>query len=294
MKSNEVESIALLKKKYAAFGISAPSLHIVLGSGLGVAFETTDAPKEWNLRGEIGFGELPGLKAATVPGHSGIFKYYEHRETKKTVTFQLGRLHGYEGLPARQVIQTVLCAKLAGTERFVLTNAAGSLSTKFPVGSVMLLKDHVNMTGHNPLVGPNPAIPGGQVLGPRFPDMSEVYEEAMRNRLGACFKKNGLVVNEGTYLGLLGPSFETPAEVALFARWGLDAVGMSTVWEAIILRHMGAKIAGLSLISNLGCGLGGSKNLNHEEVLEEGKKAAVGIVQTFFEFSKQEFTTSDR
>jgi purine-nucleoside phosphorylase len=142
----------------------------------------------------------------------------------------------------------------------------------------MLIRDHVNLTGGNPLVGLNPRGGGGRELGPRFPDLSALYDRGWRARLAGHCARTGLGVHEGVYLGLLGPSFETPAEVQLFSSWGLHAVGMSTVWEAIALGHSGARVAGLSLVSNLASGLAAGK-LDHATILDTCRRSAEKIVE---------------
>jgi purine-nucleoside phosphorylase len=189
----------------------------------------------------------------------------------------MGRLHGYEGLDASAVAYPVMIPRLCGTKQFLLTNASGGLAANFRPGDVMIIRDHVNLTGKNPLVGPNPTDLEGTELGPRFPDLGDLYDAAWRMRLEKCCLGQGLNVHEGTYLGVLGPSFETPAEVRLFASWGLHAVGMSTVWEAIALRHSGATVAGLSLISNFGAGLSAEK-LDHTTILNTSRAAASKII----------------
>ena len=153
----------------------------------------------------------------------------------------------------------------------------------------MLLKDHVNLTGQNPLMGPNPQGLDGLPLGPRFPNLSQAYDPTLRRKLGAHLKQNGMIVPEGIYLGLLGPSFETPAEIQLFAKWGLDAVGMSTVWEAIALAHAGAQTACISVMSNLACGLS-EESLDHERILKVSRASARKIIASLFSFAEQEFT----
>ncbi len=278
-----------LRDKFRELGISAPRIHFVLGSALASAFEEIEVERSGFRRvGELFFSEIPGLQGATAPGHSGIFKYLRHEHSGQGITFQVGRLHGYEGLTARQVAQPVMVSRLAGARQFILTNAAGSLDPSFEVGSVMVLRDHVNLTGQNPLVGPNLTDEKGCALGPRFPDMSQVYGVPLSKALSTSMKDCGLKVNEGTYLGLLGPSFETPAEIALFSKWGLHAVGMSTVWEAIALQHSGAEIAGLSLISNQGCGLGGRIPLSHDEILVQSQRSAQKIIQGLFTLAESE------
>jgi purine-nucleoside phosphorylase len=258
-----------------------PLFHLVLGSGFGEALGSVtpaDWPKDWIVRGEFSFRDVAGLVAATAPDHRGKFRLYEHLPTGDSAVFQLGRLHGYEGLSARQAVSAAMVARLAGVENFVLTNAAGGLSSAYRPGDVMLLRDHVNLTGQNPLVGPNPSHDDGRPLGPRFPDLSGLYDAAWRVSLAESLRPRGLRVWEGTYLGLLGPSFETPAEIALFAAWGLHAVGMSTVWEAIALKHAGARIAALSLISNAACGLGDGAPLDHQTILATCRASAAQIV----------------
>ncbi len=282
------QAVDFLKSKYREFKvepsgsqeIAAPSLHIVLGSGLGGAIDEAHPKAEWDVIGEIPFASVPGLFATTVPGHAGIFRYFKNRKDGQVVCFQVGRIHGYEGHTPREVVMPVMNARMAGTKNFILTNAAGSLKREFEIGSVMLIRDHINLTGNNPQVGENPKFDGKHV-GPRFNDMSKSYNREMTAVMRDVFGSRKFQVNEGIYLGLLGPSFETPAEVALFARWGLDAVGMSTVWENIALNHSGARVAGVSFISNLGCGLTDAP-LDHEDVLRETSKAAAAVVEALF------------
>ena len=270
-----------LLKMYRSFGIDSPRLHVVLGSGLSSAFTQLELRKEWREVEQITFTEIPGISKATVSGHPGVMRYYQHTRTKQSLCFQAGRIHGYEGLAPREVVKPLLMVKQAGTERFLLTNAAGSLQRSVGVGSVMIIRDHVNLTGNNPLIGPNPLSEKGTPLGPRFPDMAMTYDKSMRGILSETLEKRGIKVNEGIYLGLMGPSYETPAEVALYSSWGMGAVGMSTVWEALALKHAGATLAGLSVISNMGTGLT-SDVLRHEDVEEQGRKIARQLVEALF------------
>lgn len=280
-------SIALLTSKYRQFGIEPPRFHAVLGSGLGLALaESRTAAPGWQLAGELPFKDVPGINPASAPGHSGVFKYFRNEKSGHAACFQVGRLHGYEGLDPSDVVRPVLASYFAGTKQFILTNAAGSLHRDFGIGSVMLLRDHVNLTGKNPLVGRNPLGPDGKECGPRFPDLSRAYDRELSAELKKILAAGKFEVHEGVYLGLLGPSFETPAEIALFARWGLDAVGMSTVWEAIALKHAGARLCALSFISNLGCGLV-DKPLDHDAVLDETSKSAKRVVDALFAFAAQ-------
>jgi purine-nucleoside phosphorylase len=272
----EQKSIDFLLGKYKSMQVSVPSAHIVLGSGFGQALDALPAA-QWDQKGEISFTEVPGLFHSTVPDHAGKYRVYKHKASGKTVQFQMGRLHGYEGHPPRSIVQTVMIPRLCGVENFLLTNAAGGLDLAMKPGDVMLIGDHVNMTGTNPLIGENPKRPDGSEIGPRFPDMGNIYQPAWRKALKPLLEKQNLGVHEGTYLGLMGPVFETHAEVRLFAQWGMKAVGMSTVWEAIVLKHSGAKLAGLSLISNMGAGLT-DQQLDHYAILETCRKSAAQII----------------
>ena len=202
----------------------------------------------------------------------------------KTALFQVGRIHGYEGHSAHLTVLPVLASFFAGTKTFVLTNAAGSLNKKMLAGNIMVIRDHVNLTGQNPLVGDNPRDPKGKEWGPRFPDMSETYNKVLTGKLKASFEEMKAKTHEGVYLGLLGPNYETPAEVQLYHKWGLDAVGMSTVWEALALKHAGAQIAGASLLTNMACGLMGDEVLDHEDMLDQTKYTAEKVIGGLFRF----------
>ncbi len=279
------EASDFLKQQYEKWNVTTPTCHLVLGSAIGQALETYSPPdKTWERVSDISFRDMPGLPTATVAGHRGVFSLFRNQKSKKTVIFQVGRVHGYEGHSPALTVLPVLASFFAGTKSFVITNAAGSLNKNFEAGSIMIIKDHVNMTGQNPLVGENRRDPLGKEWGPRFPDMSETYSKEANARLEASFKKTGAKVHSGTYLGLLGPNYETPAEVQLFHRWGLDAVGMSTVWEALALKHAGAQIAGASLLTNMGCGLMGEEVLDHEDMLKQTKASAENVIAGLFGF----------
>lgn len=277
-------SAKFFKDIYSDWKINAPELHIVLGSGLSFAFAEIDRSKEWKEIAQLKFSAVPSFPAASIEGHPGVFRYYQHLKTGKSICFQAGRIHGYEGHSPRDVVKALLWLKQAGTSKFLLTNAAGSLNRNFLPGSVMLISDHVNLTGQNPLIGPNPVGDDGRPLGPRFPDLSEVYDKNLRKQLNEICVARGLKVHEGIYLGLMGSSYETPSEVALYSSWGLGAVGMSTVWEAIALKHAGATVCGLSMISNLGCGLS-EQPLSHSEVEDTGRRVGRQILETLFDFA---------
>lgn len=262
-------------------GASTPHVHVVLGSGFGEALITLNP--EWNFMGEIGFSEIPGLVSSTVQDHKGAYRVYFNNRLNKTIQFQMGRIHGYEGHSSQTVIKPVLLPRLSGVSRFILTNAAGGLDKNMNPGDAMIITDHVNLTGHNPLIGENPKDTNNTPLGPRFPDMGNCYSTQNKNSFKKSLLHTGCQVHEGVYLGLLGPSFETHAEVKLFASWGLGAVGMSTVWETITLKHSGAQVMGLSLISNLGAGLS-AQALDHESIVETCRKSASQIVNGIVHF----------
>lgn len=267
-----------------ALGIQkAPLLHTVLGSGYATALsKISQTHPHMKHRGSFSFEKIRGLTAATVPGHPGAFQVYEDTTRAEFFVFQQGRLHGYEGHPPQVAVLPVMAARFAGVTQFLLTNASGGLDVNHRPGDVMLIRDQVNLTGLNPLVGPGILKADGTPVGPRFPDMSQVYETKWREELHTELKESGLNVHEGVYMGLLGPSFETPAEVKLFASWGIQAVGMSTVWEGIALKHSGAKVGGIALISNAACGMGDGKPLDHELILGTCAQASEKIMHGIF------------
>jgi purine-nucleoside phosphorylase len=238
-----------------------PELAIVLGSGLGALADSPEA----KAGTAIPFTDLPGFPAPTVAGHGGKLVFCEF-EGRKAV-LQAGRFHYYEGHPMSLVISPMRLYGRLGVKAVMLTNAAGALNPAFGVGELMALSDHINLFGTNPLIGPN-VEPGA-----RFPDMTAVYDPAFRNHLQACAKRLGQTLREGVYLGLTGPSYETPAEIRAFRTMGADAVGMSTVPEAIVARHEGMRVAGISCLCNMAAGIL-PQALTHQEVLEAGAAAA--------------------
>jgi inosine/guanosine/xanthosine phosphorylase family protein len=178
-----------------------------------------------------------------------------------------GRLHAYEGHPAQALAVPIRILRGMGVERLVLTNAAGGLSLDKPAGTLMIISDHINLSGQNPLIGPN-----DPKVGPRFPDMSRAYDPELRAQLRAAAGEAGVAVAEGVYVYTLGPNFETPAEIRMFAALGANAVGMSTVPECLAAVHCGMKVVALSLITNLAAGLA-PEQLTHHETLSEASKA---------------------
>ena len=225
---------------------------LILGSGLGgYAARVQDATV-------IPYTELPGFLPSGVEGHAGRLVLGVHRGLPLAI-FQ-GRIHAYEGHSMEDVVHPLRCAWALGARTLVVTNAAGSLHQGLQPGDLMLLRDHINLTGRNPLVGPNDPR-----MGPRFPDMTEVYTPALRAIAHAAAQDCGLHLEEGVYISVLGPTYETPAEVHMLHRLGGDTVGMSTVPEVIAARHLGMEVLGLSCVTNLGAGLSGEA-LHHDEV----------------------------
>lgn len=237
-----------------------PELAIVLGSGLGALAEGLEAQKGT----AITFSAL-GFPPQSVEGHSGKLVFCEMEGRK--VVLQAGRFHFYEGHSLDVVTAPMRLYGRLGVRAVLLTNAAGALNPAHGVGDLMALTDHINFTGANPLIGPNAP------QGARFPDMSAAYDAGLRAQLHAAAKALGQSLREGVYIGVTGPSYETPAEIRAFRQWGADAVGMSTVPETIVARHEGMKVAGVSCLCNMAAGIL-DQPLTHQEVLDAGKASA--------------------
>lgn len=249
-----------------------PRLGMVLGSGLGsLADEIED-------RAEIHFEDMPGWPAPTVPGHSGKLILGTLRGLP--VACLRGRLHMYEGLSERLVVEPVLLMGRLGASVVLLTNASGGLNPDFGAGTLMVMRDHINMTGRNPLMGPN-----DDTLGPRFPDMTAIYDGELRDRLHAAGRAEDVALTEGIYLGLTGPTYETPAEVRMFRGFGADAVGMSTVLEATAANWAGMRVAAVSLVTNAGAGLSPTP-LTHAEVVEAADEAGPRLARVIGRFAE--------
>jgi purine-nucleoside phosphorylase len=233
-----------------------PAIGVVLGSGLGAFAE------ELRERVEIPYLEIPGWPVATAIGHAG--KLVIGKLGSVDVVVMAGRAHLYEGNTPQQVVFGVRILGALGVRSMVFTNAAGGINLAYRRGGLVLISDHINLQGVNPLVGPN-----DDSLGPRFPDMTEVYSVAYREAAKQVAAELGVEVNEGVYAGLLGPSYETPAEIRYLRAIGADLVGMSTVLEAVAANHMGMKSLGISCVTNMAAGILPQK-LDHNEVLEAG------------------------
>jgi purine-nucleoside phosphorylase len=237
-----------------------PELGLILGSGLGALADSI------TNRTVIPFSELPHFPSSTVLGHPGNLIIGD-AEGVPCVVLQ-GRFHLYEGHSPEEVAfpARVLCC--LGIRRLIVTNAAGGINTTFYPGDLMLITDHINLTGLNPLAGPNL-----DELGPRFPDMSEAYDAAMREAALEVARQKKIRLRQGVYLGLPGPSFETPAEIRMCRTLGADAVGMSTIPEVIVANHMGVRVLGISCITNMAAGILPRK-LSHEEVMETADRVS--------------------
>jgi purine-nucleoside phosphorylase len=235
-----------------------PTIGLILGSGLGVlADEITDAVK-------IPYADIPHFPVSTVEGHEGQLVIGQ-LNGKQVVAMQ-GRFHFYEGYSLEQVTFPIRVMKAMGVQTLIITNASGGINMDYQPGDLMIIKDHINLTGRNPLIGPN-----DDSFGVRFPDMSTAYDPAYRELAHKVAKQNGIDVQEGVYVGLTGPTYETPAEIRMLRILGADAVGMSTVPEVIVARHAGIRVLGISCISNMAAGIL-PQPLSHAEVMETAEK----------------------
>ena len=252
-----------LQKSYDSFCKKVdfkPDVAIVLGSGLGNYADRIRVVQE------LDYHEIEGFPVSTVPGHAGKFIFGYVQDVP--VVCMKGRVHYYEGYPISDVVLPVRLMGRMGARILFLTNASGGINPAFCAGDFMLIRDHISLFAPNPLIGQNP-----KELGVRFPDMSHVYDEELQEILRQAAAECGIRLQEGVYVQLTGPSFESPAEIRLLHRLGADAVGMSTVVEAIAANHMGMRICGVSCVSNLAAGM--TENpLSHEEVQEASRQAA--------------------
>ncbi len=247
-----------------------PRVALVLGSGLSGLADAVQSPVA------IPFEELPGWPVATAPGHAG--RLLLGTLAGVPVVALQGRFHMYEGNDPGLVIQPVLLFHQLGATLVVLTNAAGGVNPRFGPGTLMAITDHINLTGRSPLVGAN-----ADGLGPRFTDLTGAWSPRLRERLHAAADAEGIALDDGVYAGLLGPNFETPAEIRMLHALGADAVGMSTVLEAIAARWIGLEVCGVSLVTNAGAGYSGAA-LSHEEVLAVGAESGPRLARLLQRF----------
>jgi len=249
-----------------------PEIGLVLGSGLGVLADS--------IKGvTIPYDSIPHFPQATVEGHKGQLIIGEF-EGKQVIAMQ-GRFHFYEGYGIKQTTFPIRVMKLLGIDKLIVTNAAGGVNTAFEPGDLMLIEDHINLTGQNPLIGHNM-----NDFGARFPDMSSAYNKEMRAVAKQIADKLNITVREGVYAGMTGPSYETPAEIRMLRVLGADAIGMSTVSEVIIAVHSGIKVLGISCISNMAAGIL-EQPLSHTEVIETTEKVKIKFSNLVRNFVKE-------
>lgn len=234
--------------------VGHPEVAIILGSGLAVLAENISSPHA------VPYGEIPHFPVPTVEGHPGRLVFGE-LQGRRVMAMQ-GRFHFYEGYDMGKVTYPIRLMKELGVKYLIVTNAAGGVNTSFSPGDLMLIKDHINLMGANPLMGPN-----FSTQGPRFPDMSEAYPGELRAMGKLAGESLGIPLREGVYAAVSGPSYETPAEIRYLRAIGADAVGMSTAPEVIVANHAGIRVLGISCITNMAAGVL-EKKLNHEEVVE--------------------------
>ena len=250
------ESAAALEEKLGGF---RPESLLILGSGLGALGDEVENPVA------VPYAQVPHLRVSTAPGHKGRFLF--GRLAGRNVAVMQGRLHTYEGWSFADVGYPVRLLRLLGAETLVVTNAAGAVNTAFSAGDIMLITDHIKLFGASPLCGPNP-----EELGPRFPDMSHVYTPALQNAARRAAEELGIPLRQGVYMFFPGPQYETPAEVRAARLLGADAVGMSTVPEAVTAAHCGMRVLGFTLCTNMAAGVLETP-LDGDEVIAAGEAA---------------------
>jgi purine-nucleoside phosphorylase len=258
---NEIsEAVRFIKGKISL----EPRIGLVLGSGLGAFAESLDQATA------IPYGQIPHFPASTAIGHKG--ELVVGLSQGVPVAVMSGRIHYYEGYSLQQVVFPIRVLGKLGVKSVVMTNAAGSVNVDFRPGELMIIEDHINYMGGNPLIGPN-----DEALGLRFFDMSEAYDPELRQVAERACQQAGVPVHRGVYIAFTGPSYETPAEIRMARAVGADAVGMSTVPEVIAAQHMGLRVLGISCITNMAAGVLKQK-LDHREVLEVGERVKAGLM----------------
>lgn len=261
-----------IKKRFSGF---RPELALVMGSGW------REVSNGFVVRERLNYADIPELGAPQVAGHGGQLLLAEQAGVELLIF--VGRRHVYEGAGFGPVAFPVCLTKMMGASGMVLTNSAGGIRKSFQPGTVMAMDDHINLMGANPLIGPP-----HDFWGPRFPDMTCIYDRGYRAFLDQAAQSAGMILAHGVYLAVTGPSYETPAEIEVFRRMGADAVGMSTVPEAILAHAAGLKVAGISCITNAAAG--GASSLSHEEVLAGARLAVPALTGLLQEFIKKVVT----
>lgn len=263
------ESAAYLNKSIT----KAPKIAIVLGSGLGGLVDHLD------IEIEIPYHKIPNFPISTVPGHKGSIIFGKMNDID--VVVMAGRFHYYEGYTMKEVTFPLQVLREIGIEQLILSNAAGGMNPTFKVGDIMVIKDHINLMGDNPLLGPNE-----DQLGPRFQEMSEAYSKRMIKIAFQTAEKLNIHLQQGVYVGVTGPCFETPAEYRAFHILGGDTVGMSTIPETIVARHRGMEVFALSIVTDLGV-VGIVEKVSHEEVLMAAKVAGPKMIDLVYNMLPQ-------
>jgi purine-nucleoside phosphorylase len=241
-----------------------PKVALVLGSAQASFADSLENAKE------IAYRDIPNWPEPRVEGHAG--KLIVGKAAGRPVVVMSGRVHLYEGWTPQEVTFGIRVLGVLGVKTLVLTNAAGGINPAYHPGLLVLISDHINLQGSNPLAGPNE-----DALGPRFPDMSSAYSPRLREKAKVAAQSEGVEVGEGVYAALLGPSFETPAEIRYLRTIGADLAGMSTVPEAIVANHMGVEVLGISTVTNMAAGM--QQKLSHAEVLETGRSSAGNLIR---------------
>lgn len=242
-----------------------PELALILGSGLGAIADTIVEAEYYN------YSDIPGFPVSTVEGHAG--RLVIGKLKGKVVVAMQGRFHYYEGYNMQEVTFPVRVMKLLGCEKLIVTNAAGAVNANYKPGDLMIITDHINLSGANPLVGRNLSE-----FGTRFPDMSDAYDKSLRIEVKKIASELGMELREGVYAMFSGPTYETPAEIRMARTMGADAVGMSTVPEVIIAKHSGLQVVGISCMTNMAAGIL-DQPLNHEEVMETSEKVRKDFIK---------------
>lgn len=238
-----------------------PTVGLVLGSGLGDYADTLENALS------IAYEDIPNFPVPSIPGHRGALVF--GRKCGQEVVVMQGRIHYYEGLPQQQITLPIRVLAALGVKTVVLTNACGGVNLSFAPGDLMLISDHINYSGANPLMGPNL-----DAFGPRFPDMSDLYTASLRRAIREKAEEAGIPLQEGVYAMYSGPNYETPAEIRMFRILGADTVGMSTVPEALVAGHCGMQVVGVSCVTNMAAGVLPVK-LSHAEVTETANRVSV-------------------
>jgi purine-nucleoside phosphorylase len=256
-----------------SLGGQSPAIGIVLGSGLGAVAEAVASPVF------VSYASIPHFPQSTVEGHSG--RIVVGLLGGVPVIVMQGRVHYYEGYTPQQVTFPMRVLGRLGLQTAILTNAAGGINPNYQIGDLVLLSDHINMLGFNPLIGSNePRFGDGKATGLRFFDMTQAYSVELRAKAQQAARAESFTMHEGVYLATSGPSFETPAEIKAFRTLGADLVGMSTVPETIVARHMGIRVLGISCVTNLAAGISAT-HLSHEEVFEAGSRVQHRVAGLF-------------